>query len=54
MFGTEMSFDDFVKEYREENNEDMTVELIDPDSNEVTTLTKEEFEEYLNDEREEN
>lgn len=43
MFGTELDLKDFILEYQNENNEDKTVEIIDPVTEEVRILSEEEF-----------
>ena len=43
MFGTELDLKDFILEYKNENNEDKTVEIIDPVTEEVRILSEEEF-----------
>lgn len=51
MFGTEMNFEDFIEEYKNDNNTDKSIEIIDPVSEEIVELNesefKEEFKEYF-------
>lgn len=47
MYGTELDLKDFLLEYKNESNEDKTVEIIDPVTEEVRTLSEEEFKKEL-------
>lgn len=47
MYGSEMKFEDFIKEYESDNTEDKTVELIDPITEEVIILSEDEFKKYI-------
>lgn len=48
--GTELTYKEFLEEYRNENNKDKSIEIIDPKTNEVIELTEEEFKEMFKDE----
>ena len=47
MIGTEISFDDFIEEYKDENNNGGTVELVDLITSEVTEISEEDFKEII-------
>lgn len=48
--GTEITYKEFLDEYRDENNKDKTVEIVNPDTNKITELSQEEFKEMIKDE----
>ena len=43
ILGSHFDLKDFILEYQNENNEDKTVEIIDPVTEEVRILSEEEF-----------
>ena len=47
MIGTEISFDDFIEEYKDENNNGGTVELVDLITSEVTEISEEDFKDII-------
>lgn len=52
MYGTEMSFDDFIKEYKDINNNGGSVEVIDITTDEVIELSESEFNNIIQEEKE--
>lgn len=49
MNGTEMNYEDFIEEYKDENNNGGSVEMIDLKTDEVTELSEEDFKELIKD-----
>ena len=50
MLGTNLSYKEFIEEYKDENNKDKSVEIVNPNSNKVTEMTEEKFIEFIKDE----
>lgn len=45
--GTELTYEDFIEEYKNKNNKDRNVEIIDPSSDEVTEIIEEDFKKMI-------